>query len=115
MRRVRAGGFFTEFSSGIGYSRTFLEGTTYKVNESGKANIVKNAGYSYAVLKTAAGIGYDFSRSRKRPVSVYCDLGLITLFPYNSTLYFRPVINLGLIIKPVRFIMIMTKKRTKEK
>jgi hypothetical protein len=115
MRRVRAGGFFTEFRTGIGYSRTFLGGTTYRVNDSGKVYIMKNAGYSYAVLNTAAGIGYNFSGSRKWPVSVYSDFGLITLFPYNSTLYFRPVINIGLIIKTGRFIMIMTKKRTIEK
>lgn len=111
MRRTYKSGFFTEFNPGLGYSRTFLGGTTYKVSDNGTVSIVKSAGYSYAVAKAGGGLGFNFLESRGIPLSVYYDLGILTMFPYNSTIYFRPVMQMGVIFRPVNFIPVMIKKK----
>jgi hypothetical protein len=103
-RRIRAKGFFTDFSPGIGYSRTFLGGTTYKVSDNGDVTIKKIAGYSYALVSLGGGIGYDFSTVKAKPFLVLYKLRLLTMFPYNSTIYMRPAMELGLIYKPSDFL-----------
>ena len=98
-RRTKPGGFFTEFSPEIGYSRTFLGGTTYLVNGSGIISIKKGAGYNYAFLSVGEGFGYDFSRSKSLPLMIYMKLNLMAMYPYNSTVYFRPALEAGFIYK----------------
>src|SRR5690554_2984238 len=58
MRRIRPKGFFTQFSPEIGYSRTFLGGTTYTVDENNEVHIKKWAGYNYLLLSLGVGLGY---------------------------------------------------------
>ena len=96
MRRTRSGGFISEFSSGPGFSRTFLAGTTYKVSDNGDISIMKNAGYYYALITLGGGFGYDFSMKKKISLSIFSKMNLLIMFPYNSTLYFRPVLELGI-------------------
>lgn len=96
MRRTRSGGFTSEFSGGPGYSRTYLAGTIYTVNESGDISVIKNAGYNYALVTIGGGLGYDFSVKRKIPVSVFSKINMLSMFPYNSTIYFRPVLEIGI-------------------
>jgi len=115
MRRTTGNGFFMEFIPGLGYSRTFLGGTTYKVDNNGNVEIIKSAGYSYAVAKIGAGLGYSFSALKGIPLSVYWDFNILTMFPYNSTIYFRPVMELGVICKLSRFIPVIIKKKVIKK
>ena len=96
MRRTKFKGFISEFSAGPGYSRTFLGGTTYKVDDMGSISVVKHAGYNYAMITIGGGIGYDFSMTKKMPFLTFVKMHLITMFPYNSTIYFRPVLELGI-------------------
>ena len=112
MRRTKGKGFFTEFSSGIGYSRTFLGAVTYQVDNTGGVDIVKSAGYKYAMIIAGGGFGYDFPREKKLPISLFYKFDMMAMFPYNSTIYFRPAMELGLIYKPANFIRLMTKTRT---
>jgi hypothetical protein len=111
MRRTVKNGFFTEFSSGAGYSRTFLGATTYRVDGNGKVNILKSAGYNYAMVIAGGGFGYNFAQSKKIPLSVFYKFDILTMFPYNSIVYFRPAMELGLIYKPLKFIQVLTKTR----
>lgn len=104
MRRTRSTGFFTEFSPEIGCSRTFLGGTTYKVNDNGDIAVEKLAGYNYALVSLGGGIGYDFSVVKSKPFLAFYKLNLLTMFPYNSTIYMRPAMELGLIYKPSHFL-----------
>jgi hypothetical protein len=97
MRRSKSSGFISEFSAGPGFSRTFLSGTTYKVNEAGIVSVERLAGYNYALIKLGGGFGYDFSAKNKTPLSVLADFSMISMFPYNSTIYFRPVFEIGAI------------------
>jgi hypothetical protein len=96
MRRTRFTGFVSEFSVGPGISRTFLGGTTYKVDDAGNISIVKLAGYNYALVTIGGGFGYDFSIVKHMPFSTVAKLNIISMFPYNSTIYFRPVLEFGI-------------------
>jgi hypothetical protein len=115
MRRINNKGFFTEFSAGPGYSRTFLGGTTYRVDNSGEVTVIRFAGYNYAMLIAGVGLGFDFSKLKREPFSVYSKFNMLMMFPYNSTIYFRPAIEFGLIFRPERFIQILTKKKIVKK
>jgi len=111
MRRTQKNGFFTEFSFGPGYSRTFLGGTTYRVDNNGKVNIIKAAGYNYALIIAGGSLGFDFSEKKGTPVSLFSKFDILTMFPYNSTVYFRPVIELGIIYKPENFLQVSVRRR----
>src|SRR5450759_3800206 len=102
MRRTKLNGFISEFSAGPGYSRTFIGGTTYKVDDSGNISVIKLAGYNYALITFGGGFGYDFSMKKQLPFSVFGKMNLISMFPYNSTIYFRPVLELGFRYMPGR-------------
>ena len=99
-RRTRKGGLLTEFSAGTGVSRTFLSGETYSVSSSGNVSLVREAGYYYAVVLSGYGIGYDLFKGKEIPLSFFSKLNLLVMFPYNSTIYFRPVLDIGLIWSP---------------
>jgi hypothetical protein len=111
MRRTAQGGFFSEFSPGIGYSRTFLGGTTYEVSNNGDVKIKKLAGYNYALVTVGGGVGFNFSEKKEIPVSVYTRLNILMMFPYNSTVYLRPAIEMGVIYRPACFLPVKVKKR----
>jgi hypothetical protein len=100
MRRTRNDGFISEFSAGPGYSRTFLGGTTYKVDDDGNVSVVRCAGYNYALITIGGGFGYDFAIKKNMPFSAIGKLNIISMFPYNSTVYFRPVLDIGIRYTP---------------
>jgi len=100
MRRTRYTGFISEFSIGPGYSRTFIGGTTYKVDDNGNVSVTKLAGYNYALIIIGGGLGYDFSMVKHLPFSTVAKLNIISMFPYNSTIYFRPVLEFGIRYSP---------------
>ena len=103
-RRTAASGFFRETSAEIGLSRTFLGGTTYRVTDEGRVSIEKAAGHYYGVGMVGAGLGYDFSQTGTLPLALYSKLNLLVLFPYNSTLYIRPTLEVGLAYTPAQFL-----------
>lgn len=98
-RRTKSKCFITEFSPELGISRTFLGATTYKVNNNGNVSIEKLAGYYYAFISVGGGIGYDFSETKLKPLVVFYKFNFITMFPYNSTIYLRPAMEIGVIYK----------------
>ena len=115
MRRTYKNRLFNDYSFGTGYSRTFLGGTTYHADKNGIVNIIKSAGYNYALIIAGAGFGFDFSKNKGIPLSVFSKFDILTMFPYNSTIYFRPILELGLIYKPENFLKILAKKRVIKK
>lgn len=100
MGRTRNSGFISEFSAGPGLSRTFLGGTTYRVDDNGNVSLVKLAGYYYALVTVGGGFGYDLSVKRQLPFSAMVKMNLISMFPYNSTVYLRPVMEIGIRYMP---------------
>jgi len=115
MRRTKSSGFLTEFSPELGLSRTFLGGTTYQVDNGGNVSIKKLAGYYYALVSIGGGIGYDFSRIKQKPFLVFSKFNVIMMFPYNSTIYLRPVMEFGLIYKPFDFLSLKVKSKSRIK
>lgn len=102
-RRQSAGGWFGETSVGLGYSRSFLGGTTYTVAESGQVNEKPLAGYDYGMASLAAGGGYNFAMKKDIPFKVFGKISILGIFPYNSHLHLRPAIELGCIYSPAGF------------
>jgi hypothetical protein len=76
-RRQYNSGFFTEFSPGLGFSRTFL-------------------GYNYLMVSVAGSIGYDLSKQLDIPLKIYLKPSFFALAPYNSTKYMRPTYEIGM-------------------
>jgi len=102
-RRIGLSGWFTEFAPGIGISRTFLSGITYRVSEAGVVSQKPLAGFTYAVISIASGLGYDLTRSWNKPVRLYARISMLIFAPYNSYFYARPTLEIGLITKPSLF------------
>lgn len=115
MRRTKSHGFLTEFSPEIGLSRTFLGGTTYRVDDNGNVTIKRAAGYYYALVSVGGGIGYDFSKKKQKPFLLFSKFNLLMMFPYNSTIYLRPVVEIGLIYKPFDFLSLKVKSKSRTK
>lgn len=115
MRRIKPKGFFCQFSPEIGYSRTFLGGTTYAVDENNDAHIKKWAGYNYLLLSLGAGLGYDFEKTKNKPFALYSKFNVLMMYPYNSTIYLRPTLELGIIYKPKSFFSHHLKSKIKTK
>lgn len=111
MRRTKSKGFFTEFSPEVGLSRTFLGGTTYQVDDSGNVTRKKFAGYYYALVSIGGGIGYDFSKTKRKPFLIFSKCNVFMMFPYNSTIYLRPALEIGLIYKPLNFLSLKVKSK----
>ncbi len=100
MRRTRPNGFFVQFSPEIGYSRTFLGGTTYTVNDNDNVSIKKMAGYNYLLMSLGGGLGYNFEKTKNLPIAVSLKANILAMAPYNSSFYLRPTVELGIIYKP---------------
>jgi hypothetical protein len=115
MRRTNARGFFTEFTPEAGISRTFLGGTTYVVDGNGDVSIKKGAGYFYGLVSAGGGIGYDFEKTKQLPLSLFSKLNLLMMFPYNSTIYLRPALEIGVIYRPAHFLRMKVRSKDKKR
>ena len=98
-RRQKQKGWFYDFTPGLGYSRTFLGGTTYTVDDKGTVDVKKMAGYNYLLLSIGYGVGYNFEYRSGAPIRIYSKMGLISLLPYNSFFYVRPTLEIGCVYK----------------
>jgi hypothetical protein len=114
-RRQKSKGWFFEFTPGVGYSRTFLGGATYTVNDNGDVSKKALAGYNYVQFSLAGGIGYDFSKRLNAPIKAYFKPSLMILTPYNSFIYARPTAELGVIYAPSFFYQSSPKVKIKKK
>lgn len=99
MRKTHQNGVFTEFSPGIGYSRTFLDAVTYTFDNSNTISSQKSKGYNYALLSISGGLGYNLLKTQKQPISIYSRTSLLLLFPYNGFIYVRPFVEVGVSYK----------------
>ena len=102
-RRQKASGWFMELAPGIGYSRTFLGGTTYTVSDDGVVDKKNLAGYNYALVSVAFGGGYNLAVKKEKPLKIIGKISLLGMFPYNSFVYFRPTVEVGVAYSPAQF------------
>jgi hypothetical protein len=103
MRRQKSSAWFREFSPGLGYSRTFLDGSSYNVSDMGEVTKSNAAGYTYAILSLAGGFGYDFSKKSDTPLKAFIKPSLLLMAPYNSFVYARPTVELGVVYSAGNF------------
>jgi hypothetical protein len=115
LRKQRSKGWFTEFAPGLGYSRTFLDGTAYRVDDNGQVTKMSISGYNYAMLSIAGGFGYDFSKQKDLPIKAYFKPSLIVMAPYNTFIYFRPTVEVGVVYTPANFWAATPKVKLKTK
>lgn len=114
-RRISKNGFFMSYSPEIGYSRTFLGGATYQVDDQGNVSLKKMAGYNYAMAMLSGGLGVDLVVKHNIPIAIYSKLNLMAMFAYNSTTYLRPNLELGVIFTPSNFLKKNTKHLVKNR
>jgi hypothetical protein len=115
-RRQQPKGMFYEFSTGLGYSQTFLDGTVYKVDDSGKVTSSTSGGYGYGMFSIATGIGYDFSqKDDTNPLKIYLKPSILVMAPYNSSIYFRPTVEIGAIYPLESFLKAKPNFKFKQK
>ncbi|MBS4013150.1 MAG: hypothetical protein KGZ97_05240 [Bacteroidetes bacterium] len=95
-RKQRSRGMYFDYSPVIGLSRTFIDGTTYSVDDSGNVSVVKYAGDYYGILGASISLGYNFGMRSNRPIKMFLKPSLLVLFPYSNMIYPRPTIELGL-------------------
>jgi hypothetical protein len=102
-------GWFGEWAPNIGYSRTFLDGTAYEKDASG--NIVQNkgAGHSMFMFGVSGGFGYDFSKTQNLPMKAFFKASITAFTPFNTFLYPRPSVELGLVYVPHSFLKMKPK------
>lgn len=103
MRRIGSKGLVLEFSPEIGLSRTYLGGPAYIVDENDHVSIDKWAGYYYALLSIGGGVGFDISKLKMAPLLPFFRFNLLSMFPYNSTVYLQPAVEIGVICKTGKF------------
>lgn len=115
MRRQKSKGWFWEFSPGLGYSRTFLGGTTYNVSDNGDVTKASAAGYNYSMFSLAGGLGYDFSKRGNTHMKMFFKPSLIFMAPYNSFVYMRPTVELGVVYSAGNFWKANPKIKSKKK
>ncbi len=97
MRKQKTSGMFYEFSTGLGLSRTFYAGTTYRIDEQGNTVRIPLAGNFYGLADISAGIGYNFDIKLNKPAKIYLKPGILVMFPYNKIVYPRPTVEFGMI------------------
>lgn len=98
-RRTNRHGWFADVEPQIGFSRTFIDGTTYIVNEANEVNNKSLAGDWFALTKLSFSIGKTLNNTKhfKWPMQIYARPSFLLLFPYNNFFYLRPSIEVGTI------------------
>jgi hypothetical protein len=95
-RRTFTRGFFIEAVTGLGLSRTFVDGITYTPDAAGNLQLQSLNGHWYLTPSVAGGMGYDFRLAKRSlPLTLGGRFNLTALFPYQASLLPVPVVELG--------------------
>lgn len=94
-RKQKLSGWYSETSAGIGISRTFVDGATFTVSDEGEISKIPLSGNWYALACFGVSWGYNAHHKLQKPYSIYLRHQWILMFPYNSFVMPRPVIELG--------------------
>lgn len=116
-RKIRKCGFKTEVGIGIGLMRTFLDGTTYEVDNEGSVSIDKWAGSYFFLPSLSCGIGYNFENKHPNiPLTATLKPSLFFQTPFNSYSLPHIAVELGFSYKLKRSLFgLKTKKIYKSK
>ncbi len=111
-RRTRFTTFFTEAILGLGYLRTFNEGTTYKVSDSGQVTKAKLAGSNYFMPSVTFGFGKTFKKNTNSPINFHVRLNTFFQYPHYHKLLTQFALETGInfnINKTITLVKIIKK------
>jgi hypothetical protein len=95
-QRMRSTGWFKTLEPQLGISRSFIDGTVYKINDTGGVTKKKGAGHFYLAPSLSLGIGKDLSvKNENNPFTIFTKLTLFTNMPYNNFIYVRLLGEIG--------------------
>ncbi len=114
-RKQYSKGLFMQSNFGIGLSKTFLDGVTYKVSDDGEVSKVPMAGNFYGLLSMGGSIGYNFEMKSNKQFSIFLKPDLIILAPYNRFILPRLTVELGVSFNIKNFWVANPKRIYKEK
>lgn len=107
-RSVRLHGLILDLGIGTGVSRTFLDGPSYRIENSGTVKRVNAAGFWYWTASVAPSLGWDLHRcSRGFPFQIFLSPDVWLQYPYNKGLLFHFSAQAGV---RTDFINILSKK-----
>lgn len=92
-QRTRTTGGYVELRIGTGYHRSFLDGTTYRVNSNGEVETVPLPGQNTWISSITWSFGKDLRKTKELPIRYYMQLGASARTPYNH--HFLPSVNVG--------------------
>lgn len=95
-RKQKLSGWYFETSTGLGISRTFVDGASFTVSDNGDISKIPLSGNWYALASFGLSWGYNANLKLQKPYSIYLRHQWFMLFPYNSFVMPRPVIELCL-------------------
>jgi hypothetical protein len=114
-RRQKSSGIYGEYGLGLGWSRTFLSGPAFKVNNDGEVKRAPLAGNFYGLFSVSGAVGYNLNLKHHLPYKVFLKPSLLFMFPYNKLFYMRPLLEAGIIYNPGNFWTAHPKYRLKVK
>jgi hypothetical protein len=97
MRKTRSNGWFTEWAPSMGYSRTFLPGYNYEVDNDGTISEKRFQGNNFIQLGISGGFGFDFSTKKWNNLKLYTKGTIMIFAPFNNVIYPRPSVEFGCI------------------
>lgn len=98
-RRQYNKGLYIESTIGLGLSRTFIDGATFEVTDSGEIRKVSLAGSFYGLGNIAFALGYNFGMKGNTPFNVFLKPGALLFFPFNNDWLERYTIQTGFIVR----------------
>jgi hypothetical protein len=82
-RHTTGFGLFGDLSIGLGYLVYFHPGEVFKLNDQGEYETAKSPGKSALMLSFSIGLGYDFSRKTRLPLSIFIRYQPFAQTPYS--------------------------------
>jgi hypothetical protein len=115
-QRVRSNGWFTVIEPQLGVSRTFIDGTVYKVSNDGNVTRKRGAGHFYLAPSLSFGFGKDLSLKKGNiPLTLFSKVTLFTNLPYNNFIYVRAMAEVGASYHITNFMPHTVKTKYKKK
>lgn len=84
-RRIKENGKFFQVKLNIGYHRSFADGKTYSVDESGSVSEVKLAGQNTLCNNLSVGFGKDLRVIKNKQIRYIWSVGINGRYPHNHS------------------------------
>lgn len=90
---------FVDVNAGVGYMHSFLAGTVYGKSDNGGVEEVRNLGSSHFIPNASLLFGWDGTRRRKLPVTIYLGPEVYLQSHFNHTFLPHVAVKAGITYK----------------